>query len=182
MGRVIMSGGAPKMKGLGEKIRAGTLAVGSSVFLNENGHPAEYLVVNQGKPSTMYANSCDGTWLLRKDIFTIYKWDSQNNCYKDSDIHAYLNNIFLDVFDENTQDTIKQVKIPTAETTASGAIATGENGLSAKVFLLGCAEAGYGASVENYMQVDGVCLEYFKASDDAKRITYLYLPLQGCGM
>ena len=173
MGKVIMTGGAPKIKGLVEKIRAGTLAVGSSVFLNENGRPAEYLVVHQGKPSTMYDNSCDGTWLWRKDAFTVTWWDSNNNYYRESDIHTYLNNRFMDVFDDDTLGIIKQVKIPSATSAGTSSIGAGANGLSTKAFLLGLAEAGYAASVSNYMQVDGTCLEYFSESAQDKRIVCL---------
>ena len=44
-------------------ILASDLAVGSSVYLMENGAAAEYLVVNQGVPSnsSLYDASCDGT-------------------------------------------------------------------------------------------------------------------------
>lgn len=41
--------------------------------LNEKGTPVDYLVVNQGIPedSPLYDASCEGTWLLRKDISEI---------------------------------------------------------------------------------------------------------------
>ena len=46
-----------------------TLAVGSSVYLNVGGVRKEFLVVHQGKPSSLYDSSCNGTWLLMKDIY-----------------------------------------------------------------------------------------------------------------
>ena len=42
----------------------GTLAVGSSVYLNVGGVRKEFLVVHQGLLSSMYDASCNGTWLL----------------------------------------------------------------------------------------------------------------------
>ena len=40
----------------------GNLAVGSIVKLNENGVPAEYLIIQQGKPaSELYDDSSEGT-------------------------------------------------------------------------------------------------------------------------
>lgn len=42
------------------------VAVGSTVYLNENGTPRPYLVVHQGLPSGIYDHSCNGTWLLKK--------------------------------------------------------------------------------------------------------------------
>lgn len=44
------------------------LAVGSSVFCNVNGVKTEFVVVHQGKPSDMYDDSCNGAWLLMKDV------------------------------------------------------------------------------------------------------------------
>ena len=46
---------------------AGELDIGSSVFLNVDGVPVEFLVVHQGLPSSIYDTSCDGTWFLMKD-------------------------------------------------------------------------------------------------------------------
>lgn len=116
--------------------------VGSTVYLNENGTPVEYLVVNQGLPSNSYDSSCDGVWLLRKDIYGDEPWDSGNSCiYADSTIHSWLNDSFFNLFDVKIQNAIKTVKIPYingdgyTKTTASGA-----NGLSTKIFLLSPTE------------------------------------------
>ncbi len=59
-------------------ISAGDLEVGKIVRLNEKGTPVDYLVVNQGIPedSPLYDASCEGTWLLRKDISENRIWDS----------------------------------------------------------------------------------------------------------
>lgn len=90
-----------------------TLAVGSSVHLNVGGVRTEFLVVHQGKPSSIYDDSCNGTWLLMKDIYENRVWQSGNiNKYESSDIHTYLNGTFLNLFDSNIKDAIKQVKIP----------------------------------------------------------------------
>ena len=76
MGKVIMSGIVPPLvppfvAPVVTGIFSGDLAVGSVVKLIENGVATEYLVVNQGKPSgsSLYDDSCDGTWLLRNDIY-----------------------------------------------------------------------------------------------------------------
>ena len=77
-------------------VQLGTKAVGSIVKLKENGALVDYIVVHQGKPSSLYDASCDGTWLLRKDILETRQWHSSNvNDYAASTIHAYLNNQFL---------------------------------------------------------------------------------------
>jgi hypothetical protein len=137
-----------------------TLAVGSSVWLNVNGTLTEFLVVHQGRPSTLYHSSCNGTWLLMKDIYENRTWDSTNNDYANSDIHAYLNGTFLKLFSTKVQSAIRQARIPYMKGTAdTGTVASGSSGLSTKIFLL----AGYelGLSSSTYLPVDGAKLDYF---------------------
>ena len=57
---------------------AGDIDVGTEVILNENGQPVNYLIVNQGIPenSPLYDASCEGTWLLRKDVRETGAWNS----------------------------------------------------------------------------------------------------------
>lgn len=159
-------------------IRANTLAVGSTVKLMENGTAVEYLVVHQGLPSSMYDASCDGCWLLRKDIYEKRKWHSSNvNDYANSTIHSYLNSTFLGLFDSDIQAAIKEVKIPYVNGTANSAVASGANGLAAKIFLLSGYEVGWmqGGSSSSYFPIDGACLSYFSGTSatDSKRIGYL---------
>lgn len=153
----------------------GTLAVGSSVYLNVGGVRKEFLVVHQGKPSSLYDDSCNGTWLLMKDIYEKRQWHSSNvNKYESSDIHAYLNSTFLNLFDNNIKDAIKQVKIPYRKNGGSdGTDQSGANGLPCKVFLLSGPEAGLAGA--SYIPNDGTKLDYFNANTkiDSKRIAYL---------
>ena len=53
-----------------------TKAVGSTVKLTVNGKAREFIVVHQGKPSSVYDESCNGTWLLMKDIYENRVWQS----------------------------------------------------------------------------------------------------------
>lgn len=152
-----------------------TLAVGSSVYLNVGGTRTEFLVVHQGLPSSMYDASCNGTWLLMKDIYENRAWHSSNvNKYESSDIHSYLNNTFLNLLDSNIKNTIKQVKIPYRKNGGKlGTDQSGANGLPCKIFLLSGLEVGF-AGVGN-MPNDGAKLDYFNANTgpDSKRIAYL---------
>ena len=144
--------------------RLGDLEIGTIVHIKENGVYQDYIVVNQGLPSSMYDSSCNGTWLLRKDIYTTRTWDSSNNDYKNSNIHSYLNNIFLDLFDNDIKNAIKQVKIPYQNGTGSGgSVASGANGLSCKIFLLSGYEVGFSTSDNSYFPRDGAKLSYFTA-------------------
>ena len=149
-------------------IPIGTLPVGSVVKIGVNGKSYDFLVVNQGIPSnsSLYDSSCDGTWLLMKDIYENRVWQSGNiNKYESSDIHAYLNSTFLNLFDSNIKDAIKQVKIPYRKNGGSGGTnQSGVNGLSCKVFLLSGYEIGWTSGDNQYFQVDGAKLDYFAAS------------------
>ena len=153
----------------------GSKAVGSIVKLKVNGTAKEFIVVHQGKPGSMYDDSCNGTWLLMKDIYENRVWQSGDiNKYESSDIHAYLNSTFLNLFDSNIKDAIKQVKIPYRKNGGSdGTDQSGANGLPCKVFLLSGPEAGLAGA--SYIPNDGTKLDYFNANTgvDSKRIAYL---------
>lgn len=148
--------------GIGFGTPVGDLAVGSSVYLKYMGTPYEFLIVHQGLPdATLYDASCDGTWLLMKNIFSLQKWDSTNNDYANSDIKSSLDSMYI-MFD--VYKSIKQVKIPYVKGTGSGgSVASGFSGLSTRVFLLSATEVGYQKPLE-YMISLGNCLSYFSGT------------------
>ena len=156
-------------------VKLGTKAVGSIVKIKVNGASKDFIVVQQGNPNTStYDSSCAGTWLLMKDIYTTSTFGN-NNSYKDSSIHTYLNGTFYNLIDSNIRAAIKQVKIPHQNGTGSGgSLATGSNGLSTKVFLLSGYEVGWTTSDNSYFPKDGVRLAYFgnSSSGNSKRIAY----------
>ena len=144
--------------------KLGSMSVGSTVKLKLGGTARDFLVVHQGLPSSMYDSSCNGTWLLLKDIYTTRTWDSSNNDYKNSDIHSYLNGTFLNLFDNDIKNAIKQVKIPYQNGTGSGgSVASGANGLSCKIFLLSGYEVGFSTSDSSRFPRDGAKLSYFSS-------------------
>lgn len=154
-----------------------TKAVGSTVKLTVNGKAREFIVVHQGKPSSVYDESCNGTWLLMKDIYENRVWQSGNiNKYESSDIHSYLNNTFLKLFDSNIQGAIKQVKLPYRKNGGSGGTTQqGANGLPCKIFLLSAPEVHYEHSYID--SGEGAVLSYFAScvtnNADSKRVAYL---------
>ena len=163
-------------------VLASSLAVGSTVKLMEGGTAVEYLVVNQGIPenSNLYDASCDGTWLLRKDIHNITRvWDIADvNKYEISTTNTWLNGGYFSSLGTVEQATIKQVKIPYRKNGGSGGTdESGANGLSAKIFLLSGYEVGWTTSDSGYFPVDGAKLAYFESgtgtSANNKRIAYL---------
>ena len=150
-------------------VALGTKSVGSIVKLKENGAAVNYIVVHQGKPSSIYDSSCDGTWLLRQDIAENRVWDDGNvNKLESSDIHSYLNNTWINRYDTDIRNAIKQVKIPYRQNGGYGGTdRTGANGLSCKIFLLSGYEVGFTTSVNQYFPVDGAKLAYFLSGNDS---------------
>ena len=144
-------------------VKLSTKAVGSIVKLKVDGTIRDFIVVHQGKPSSLYDASCDGTWLLLKDCLEQKRWHSANtNDYKNSEIHSYLNNTWLNKLDANIRAQVKQVKLPYVNGTANSAVASGASGLACKIFLLSGYEVGFTQSDNSYFPVDGARLAYFE--------------------
>lgn len=152
-------------------------AVGSTVKLKVNGTAKNFIVVHQGKPGSMYDASCDGTWLLMQDCYENRQWhSSNNNDYENSTIDNYLNTTFLNLFESNIRDAIKQVKIPYRKGAGYGkTVTSGSSGLSTKIFLLSSTEVNL---VHGYEPTnEGACLSYFSGTAqngaDNKRVAKL---------
>ena len=169
----------PKLWQVASKKPAGDYVVDDIVQLRENLVPVDYIVVHQGLPSSMYDASCDGTWLLRKDIAENRSWDSGNsNVLETSDIQAYLNGDWMNRYDPDVVQAIKQVKIPYRQNGGSdGTDRSGSNGLSCKIFLLSGKEVGWDSGDNQYFPNDGAKLAYFLdgtgSSANSKRVAKL---------
>lgn len=148
-------------------VRLGAKAVGSTVKIKVNGTVKDFIIVHQGKPSSVYDDSCNGTWLLMKDIYTTRNWDDSNCDYLNSDMTAYLNGTFISLIDADIRNAIKQVKIPYINYSNDN-VMSGSNGLSCKVFLLSGTEVGF--SGVSYMATEGAKLSYFDSA--SKRVAY----------
>lgn len=150
--------------------RGGTLGsydVGKTIKIAVDGKDYDWLVVHQGVPDAgIYDASCNGTWLLMKDIYENRQWRSSGtNDYASSDIRSYLNSTFLNLLESNIKNAIKQVKLPYRV----------GGGTSAKIFLLSATETSFNFP---YMPSgEGAELAYFKGcaddSSDSKRIAFL---------
>ena len=164
MGMFLRRGPAP------HRTRMSDLEIGQTIKLNVNGKAWDWLVVQQGLPSDIYDASCDGTWLLMKDVYEKRQWNNyRDNYYRTSTITAYLNGDFFALFDGNIKDAIKQIKIPWSD-------GTGASGLPVKIFLLSYPEVGI-ASTNGTNMTDGAKLSFFEigfeSSANNKRIAKL---------
>lgn len=148
------------------------LSVGSTISLNVNGTAQEFIIVHHGNPDPdLYDASCEGTWLMMKDLYSKRMWGG-NSLYASSTIHSWLNGTFLPLFDSTVQALIKTVKIPYLEGTT---LHSGADGLETRVFFLSVYEMGWTSEDKFSMVPDGKCLSYFEGfSDiDSRRIANL---------
>lgn len=149
------------------------LSPGSTILLNCKDEKREFIVLHQGNPDpALYDASCDGTWLMLKEMFNRNKWDgnldSSTLQYADSYANGWLRDVFLPYFDADVQDLIRSVKIPYVD---NNAVRSGADGLECKAFLLSPYELGWNAENHEGMLADGACLDYFKdfAEEDTRR-------------
>lgn len=161
MGKVIVSGGCRAYLG----VKAADLPVGTVVKLMENDVPTDFLVVHQGLPSNIYDDSCNGTWLLRKDIKENRLWNNSPtpNSYNISSISTWLNNEYFNSFGTIEQLNIAQCKIPYCKGNKSTIVYSGAEGFSNRIFLLGSYEIGWDVIPNISFPQDGIKLSYFES-------------------
>ena len=150
--------------------------IGSVVKLNVGGQPREFIVLRHGLPDlSTYDMSCNGTWLIMKDIYESRAWHSSASVdYAGSDIHNYLNTTFLGLFDSSIQSKILDAKIPydsQSAMTTSFKVKKGSDGLSAKIFLPSWVEVENGRTSSSLPPEEGVWFNYF--GDSASRLANL---------
>lgn len=149
--------------------KLGEQSVGSIVKLNVNGTARNFIIVHQGLPSSAYDSSCNGTWLLMENLFTI---NTTSEAYASSKVHSYLTNTFIPMLDEGIQNAVYTAKIPycVVKDEDSFTVKTGSNGLSVKAFILSHTEIG--GSTSSTALAEGACLSYFSGKGNAGRIAY----------
>lgn len=148
-----------------EEKTIGQFSVGQEVKINENGGLKSYIVIQQGKPSALYDDSCDGTWLMRKDLLEeAMAWsNTADGTYSNSLVHEYLNSTFIETLPDFIKQSIVNAKIPFISK-------SGVNNLNAKSFVLSYKELGW---YQPYGGNDGAPVDYFPIdSDPQTKIAY----------
>lgn len=168
---------------------ASNLSIGETVSINIDGEPYEFIVVHQGLPSSGYDASCNGTWLLMKDIYTLhhFTYETYNEEYDwyDGDPWEYskytkiaecLNDIYNKI-DPTIKQSIVTANIPSQyyydRINGSDYDPYYKSSVTAMpVFLLSTAELGCGTTQSNgskyydYYQ-EGDTLDYFTYGHDS---------------
>lgn len=157
---------------------ASTFAVGSTLKMNISGTPWDFIVVQQGLPTTaQYDSNCNGTWLFMKNTYIEKEMDSNEyqNTFDDSELQYYLNNEFYNMFDSPHRSIIKSVNVPSMgldfhHTNYTAGVANGH------IFLPSMAELGFSYYfITGSSYSDGGVLEYFANTNpnsaDSKRVS-----------
>lgn len=126
---------------------------------------SEYIIIQKGRPSTAYDQSCDGVWLMRKNSFPIEYYHSVSNSYADSMLRPKL----ADDYEKYTDslEKIIRVKVPYYKgrgNDSTSSIQTGSNGIEGYGILLSATEMGLTACGDTTVMTIGTTLEYFKSS------------------
>lgn len=166
-------------------------AIGDIVKLNVKGAAADFIVVHKGRPSTKYSTSCDGVWLLMKDVYV----DENHDLFQDSGtregkfqfmekggVFDYENSLFaesngicddiMDDLDLDIQQSLIRARIPywKGDGVDGSLKYSSATGKYSYVFLLSYNEINGGTHSGN--PGDGAVLSYFAAGDNASRIAY----------
>jgi len=127
-------------------------AAGSIVYMNLSGTKTAFIVINQGKPSSSYDSSCDGTWLVQQDCVTKMAFDSSSQLYSSSAVKTWLEGTYKGYFDSDIQAVIKSPKLPWNGSTVS----------CSGPFLLSMTEVGLTSN--SYWVTEGATCSYFTSN------------------
>lgn len=127
MGEVFISKSSKK----GGTVPIGSLKPGQIVYLKKDNKDTPFIVWQVGKPQftffssnessnvniksyDIYDDSCDGVFLVQKDIDALVPLDSKTSLYAKSSIKSYLDTTYYNSFSSRVKSAIKRVKIPYA--------------------------------------------------------------------
>lgn len=90
----------------------GELPVGTIVYMNVDGTRTPYIVVHQGNPDTSaYGASCNGTWVLMRDIYSLTRWQNRQNTRYDEESSCLVRQL-AQAFPSKLETVIQNNLIP----------------------------------------------------------------------
>ena len=129
----------------------GSIAEGTTVYVNENGSPAAFYVAKHNYEKTL--NGAGRTLLVRKDCYDTRQWHSSNvNAYASSAIDSWLNGTYKNLLDADIRGVIGTTKIKYTPGNGNNTVGT----LERAIFLLSATELNRSAS---WFNVEGTALE-----------------------
>lgn len=139
--------------------RLGNVAVGTVLYINGPSGKREYFVVNQGLPSSMYDASCNGTWMISKNLPYELSFGGSTTAYPSGAVAPSANQCIDTYIDADIASYVYNVKVPYNNYT--GTIYSGANGYSCRGFVPSYGEVGLGGGV-------GAQLSYFLYGNGAE--------------
>ncbi len=159
-------------------MRLGNTDVGDLVYLQVSGGDTALRVMHHGKPDDTYDNSFSGGTILMLDYSEtpyqtrmVEEVDEYKGDYSGSYMHWVLNSTWLSKLEGAVAEKVVQVKLPYRQGVSSDpyVVASGSQGLAAKVWLPSIVEVSLGAyssfgTGTGYYITEGARFDYFKGA------------------
>ena len=147
--------------------RLGDMAVGSTVKINVSGTAANFVILQQGSPSTaIYGNNSNGTWVLGTSSNATVRdlrgcaFEGSSYTIRGSNIGSALDGIYAKM-DAGIQNSVREINLPEDRGTTT---------VPEKVFILSINELGLYSRTMTYYSSEGVTLDIFSGGTD--RLSY----------
>lgn len=142
-----------------------SIPVGDIIKLEYNGEMTNFIVVQQGSPSSDYIGLDDATIVMMERSLPKHLMHSHNiNDYQNSDMHLWLNSTFLDSFEISIKNSIPEIMISfRSGSGTSRSISSGSHGLSTRAFILSTSEVGWSSDIwsEAMTDAEGIMFDFF---------------------
>ena len=172
-------------------MQIGDVAVGGVVQMNVQGVQTNFRVMHHGKPSAIYDDSwLDGTVIMLDWMESPYYQNVSSGLpskynYAESAAHALLSETWFTYLDSTVQRLVREVKLP-YRTDVDGApyvVASGANGVAAKVWLPSVVEvargSGYESNQSSFYVEEGAPFDFWKGADAAKYADWAFVSSSG---
>lgn len=161
-------------------MRMGDMAVGSLMYLNVSGVQTAFRVMHHGKPSDEYDDSWVGgtavmlDWSEEAPYRNMVGGSIGKKNYSSSDLHSWLNGTWLGYLDDEVAEQVVEVKLPYRTDTDKSPyeVATGDDGLAAKVWVPSAVEVARGSAYltdqSTFYVTEGAVFDYWKGAAAAQ--------------
>lgn len=143
----------------------GQKQIGDIVTIKENGTPVNFIVLQQGYPTSGNGR----TLLLREKLCnSLMIWDESSLSYATSNVDSWLVGTYFDSLDPDIQPLIEAVSIECTDVqnTNDPTVYT----IDRKVFLLSFTEVGFPSNIGRHVEEEGTPIAYFNSNNE--RIGY----------
>ena len=121
--------------------KLGNIPLGEMILLQFDGELQNFFVIQQGSPGVEYGGFHDATIVMPERVLMLGQMlDGENVNYRDSLMHSWLNSSFLEEFDDDIRNAMREVWVPYRPYRDWHEYVS--TGLNARAFLLSAEEVG----------------------------------------